>query len=307
MDEHSFIVDKEHDHLRVDVFLTKHLPTKTSRSLIQKLITAGHVKINNVVSKAKQKVATGDTVTAILDLPELEEPAAENIPLDIFYEDEDLIVVNKPSGLTVHPAPGHFTGTLVNALVYHFKNLSNVNHRLRPGIVHRLDMETSGLLVVAKNNETHVELARQFEERLVSKRYAALVEGIIEFDEGMIDAAIARHPRQRDKKYVAFYETNAKEAKTFYRVLKRFKNSTLVALFPRTGRTHQLRVHMAHLGHSILGDDKYGKKTSFPRLALHAQSLGFIHPTTQQYIEFSACVPPSFYKDPAELQFKTKK
>ena len=294
MQTHVLKVDEENRHLRLDVFLTKSLPEIPSRSFIKRLIESDGVTVNGKKGKANQKLFPDDEIC--VSLPPEEEAvderiAAENIPLDILYEDEILLVVNKPSGMLVHPAKGCYCGTLVNALLYHCQHLSDFNAEFRPGIVHRLDQETSGLLVVAKNNTAHMNLSRQFEKRRVKKCYVALVEGLIEFDEGVIDAGLGKHPRYFDKKAVVF-DDSAKSAKTFYRVLKRFTNTTYVALFPKTGRTHQLRVHMAYLGHPILGDEKYGKKNSFSRLALHAKSLGFFHPGTTKYMEFSV-VPPS--------------
>ncbi len=292
MQTHVLKVDEENNQLRLDLFLTKALPEVPSRSFIKRLIESEGVTVNGKKVKAHQKLFVADEVCVFWPEEESidERINPENIPLDILYEDEILLVVNKPSGMLVHPASGYYSGTLVNALLYHCRVLSDFHPTLRPGIVHRLDQETSGLLVVAKNNTAHMNLSRQFEKRRVKKRYVALVDGLIEFDEGLIDAGLGRHPRHFDKKAVAF-DDSAKKAKTFYRVLKRFQNTTYVALFPKTGRTHQLRVHLAYLGHPILGDEKYGKKNSFPRLALHAQSLGFFHPGTTQYMEFSV-VPP---------------
>ncbi|MCK5012659.1 MAG: RluA family pseudouridine synthase [Candidatus Omnitrophica bacterium] len=295
MTTHALKVDEAHDHLRLDVFLTRVLCDVPSRTFVQKLIDFGHVRVNESAVKSHHKVATGDDVH--VDIPEdfltprYIEP--EDIPLDIFYEDDHLIVVNKPRGMVVHPAQGCYTGTLVNALLHHSVKLSRINAETRPGIVHRLDKETSGLLLVAKDNITHTKLAKQFQRHQIKKRYMALVEGEIEFDEGVVDVPIGRHPRHREKKAVQF-DDSAKDSKTFYRVIKRIKGVTLVALFPKTGRTHQLRVHMAYLRHPILGDDKYGKAKSFPRLALHAQSIGFCHPQTKKYLELSSRPPREF-------------
>lgn len=293
--EHSLKVDEEYNRVRLDVYLAKNLPEIPSRSLIKKIIDARGVKVNGAVAKANYKVSTGDEIT----VKSVEMPSGdvlpENIPLDIFYEDGDILVVNKPVGMMVHPATGQYTGTLVNALLYHCRTLSDVNDSLRPGIVHRLDKETSGLMVIAKTNRAHAALAKQFSDREINKQYVALVEGLVEFDEGKIDAPLGRHPRYREKKAVTSLEAlDAKEAMTFYQVLKRFRDKTLIALFPQTGRTHQLRVHMKHLGHPILGDDKYGKKGTFSRLALHARSLGVFHPRTSAYLEFSSRIPPEF-------------
>lgn len=317
----SFKVDSENNQLRLDVFLTLRLSTAlrvspeeidsfktgiaegltknavkiSSRSFIKRLIEENSVQVNGKEVKAHYKVTPGDEITIDIpdEIPADERIKPEHIPLDILYEDQNLLVVNKPSGMLVHPAAGHYSGTLVNALLYHSKHLSDVNVPYRPGIVHRLDQETSGVMVVAKDNTTHMNLSRQFEKHLVKKCYVALVEGRIEFDEGLIDASLGRHPRYFDKKTVSFDES-ARKAKTFYRVLKRFNTATYVACFPKTGRTHQLRVHLAYLGHPILGDSKYGKKNLFPRLALHAQSLGFFHPRTTQFMEFSIAPPKEF-------------
>ena len=320
----SFKVDSENNQLRLDVFLTLRLTalrvnpedaasfkageaegltknsTKiSSRSFIKRLIEDEGVRVNGKNVKVHTKVMEGDEIT--IDIPEEipvdERIHPENIPLDILYEDQNLLVVNKPSGMLVHPASGHYSGTLVNAILYHSKHLSEGGGFLRPGIVHRLDQETSGLLVVAKDNVTHMNLSRQFEKHLVKKRYVALVEGQVEFDEGLIDASLGRHRKYFDKKAVSF-DDSARKAKTFYRVLKRFKTATYVACFPKTGRTHQLRVHLAYLGHPILGDSKYGKKNLFPRLALHAQSLGFFHPRTTKFMEFSIVPPEEFLSFP---------
>jgi len=295
MATHTFKVDAGFDHIRLDVFLAKNLLESPSRTFVQKLIECGHVRVNEVAVKAHHKVITGDDVFVDVQqdflTPKYVSP--ENIPLDIFYEDDFLIVVNKPRGMMVHPAQGCYTGTLVNALLHYSVKLSEVNTDMRPGIVHRLDKETSGLMIVAKDNITHARLAKQFQRRQVKKQYIALVEGEVEFDEGMIDRPIGRDYHHRDKKAVQYHE-KAKDSTTVYRVLRRVKGVTLVALFPKTGRTHQLRVHMAYIHHPILGDDKYGKKCSFSRLALHAQSIGFRHPQYKTYLECSSKPPEEF-------------
>ncbi|OGX08561.1 MAG: hypothetical protein A2Z88_06555 [Omnitrophica WOR_2 bacterium GWA2_47_8] len=292
-------VGEEHHNVRLDVYLTKVLANVPSRTYIKRLIDAGEVRVNSKTAKANHKVQTGDSVDIhVAEDFQLSDLKAENIPLDIFYEDENLVIINKPSGMLVHPINQYQTGgTLVNALLYHCQQLSKVNSDIRPGIVHRLDRETSGLLAAAKDTQTHVRLSRQFEKHKVFKQYAALVEGHIAFEEGLIDASIGTHPRFHDRKRIS-YDEKAKEAVTLYRVRKRFKNSTLVDLFPQTGRTHQLRVHLAHLGHPILGDEKYGKKEAFPRLALHAQSLGFAHPIKGDYLEFVCALPKEFLMPP---------
>ena len=197
--------------------------------------------------------------------------------------------------MTVHPVNNYDTDTMANALAYRFKELSDVGGAIRPGIVHRLDRETSGLIVVAKNNMAHARLARQFEKHRVMKRYVALVQGKVQFDQGVVNAAIERHDKYHDHRQVSNIEGEGKEAVTVYEVIKRFATTTLIALYPQTGRTHQFRIHMKHLGHPMLGDDKYGRRATFPRLALHAQSIGFLHPTTKEYVEFSSMIPKEFH------------
>jgi len=301
MPTYTLKVGEDNKDSRLDVFLTKNLSPCLpagrkipSRSFVQRLIENQEVLVNNQKVKAHYKVSVGDDVSVFFS--ETGDPGhvePEDIPLDIFYEDDDLLIVNKPVGIPVHPGAGHHRGTLANALMHHCQNLSDVNGPSRPGIVHRLDQDTSGLMVVAKNNMVHVKLARQFEHRRVRKCYAALVKGIVEFDEGVIDAPIGRHPRDPQKKAVVFHD-GSRDAETIYSVLHRFKNTSLVALFPQTGRTHQLRVHMNHLGHPIMGDEKYGRNNAFSRLALHAQSLGFTHPATESFIEFTCRIPAEF-------------
>jgi len=297
MSIHALKVKEEDNHQRLDVFLSHALPEAPSRTFVKKLIDFNHVKVNEKQVKPHYKVCCGDDVFVeipqVFLTPQYIEP--EDIPLDIFYEDEYLLVINKPTGMLVHPASKCYTGTLVNALLHYSSNLSNVNTDMRPGIVHRLDQETSGLLLVAKDNITHTKLAKQFQRHTIRKCYMALTEGEIEFDQGMIDAPIGRHSTQREKKAVQ-YDDSAKDSKTFYKVIKRHKNTTLVSLYPRTGRTHQLRVHLKHIGHPILGDSKYGKKTNFPRLALHAQSIGFKHPFKKYYLELSSKPPEVFFE-----------
>ncbi len=294
MIKHNLVVDEESAHLRLDVFLTQQLADLPSRTFIQRLIEAGRVLVNQKQEKTRYKVAVGDKVALECpdDLIPNDELKPENIPLNIFYEDEAIVVINKPSGMTVHPATSNYTGTLANALLYHFKKLSDVNAG-RPGIVHRLDKETSGLIVVAKTNQAHARLGRQFEKHTVIKRYLAIVQGVVPFDQGKVEAPLKRHVKYHDMRQVAA-QGEGKDALTFYEILKRFSKTTLVALYPQTGRTHQLRVHMKHLGHPILGDDKYGHKESFVRLALHAQAIAFEHPVSRQFVEFSSLPPKEF-------------
>lgn len=295
MAEFILKVEQGQGHQRLDVFLAQNLEAISSRSFAKKLIDDGHVRGNEKVLKANHKVVEKEEIHVEIPSDFLTQKyvAPEDIKLDIFYEDNFLIIVNKPIGMVVHPANGCYTGTLVNALLNYSVNLSRVNEEIRPGIVHRLDKETSGLLVVAKDNITHTKLAKQFQRRLIKKQYMALVEGEVEFDEGVIDAPLGKHPRTFGKRGVKF-DDSAKNAVTYYKVVRRHNNVTLMSFFPKTGRTHQLRVHSAYIKHPILGDEKYGDKRSFPRLALHARLLGFIHPSTKKYVEFSTKIPQIF-------------
>jgi 23S rRNA pseudouridine1911/1915/1917 synthase len=291
-------VQEEYKDLRLDVYLANAIPEVPSRMFIKKMIEAGQVKVNGRQEKTKYKVAAGDQIEADIDEGSFapKDIPAEKMELNIFYEDDDLVVINKPEGLTVHPASGSQSGTLVNGLMYRYQELSDINGPVRPGIVHRLDRDTSGLILIAKTNVAHARLGRQFEKHTIIKRYVARVEGKVQFDQGLIDVPLEQHKKYHDQRQVA-QEGRGKTASTLYQVLKRFPRSTLMALYPQTGRTHQLRVHMKHLGHPILGDDKYGRKESFSRLALHAQSIGFIHPITKVFIEFSCPTPKEFLGD----------
>ena len=296
MKEYIFEVESEEGKIRLDVAVLNFLKTQgtaISRTAVQKLIQDAKITVNGAEGlKPHQKVKAQDEIKIILEenKPQVIEP--ENIPLEIVYEDDDLAIINKQSGLVTHPAPGNYNHTLVNAILYHIKQLSDINP-LRPGIVHRLDKETSGLIVIAKNNAAHLNLAAQFAKHSIKRTYVALVRGKVEFDENIIEMPIGRHPFKRKSMAVGFSK-NTKYAKTFYRTLKRFDNFSLLELEPFTGRTHQLRVHLAFLGHPILGDTKYGKNNEFERLALHAKSLGFIHPRTAKFIEFSSELPGVF-------------
>jgi len=294
----SHTVQEEYKDLRLDVYLANAMPEVPSRMFIKKMIEAGQVKVNGHPEKSKYKVAAGDQIEADINEEDFapKDILAEKMELNIFYEDDDLVVINKPEGLTVHPASGSQSGTLVNGLMYRYQELSDVNGPVRPGIVHRLDRDTSGLILIAKTNVAHARLGRQFEKHTIMKRYVARVQGKVQFDQGIIDVPLEQHKKYHDQRQVAS-EGRGKAAITLYQVLKRFPKSTLIALYPQTGRTHQLRVHMKHLGHPILGDEKYGRKESFPRLALHAQSIGFIHPITKAPIEFSCPTPKEFLEN----------
>ena len=292
MDTYTLNINDNQADQRLDIFLASNLEDCPSRNFAKHLIENNLVSVNKRILKPHYKVQIGDVVEVSVDMPRNQTISPENIDLDIFYEDEDIIVVNKPIGMVVHPGAGCRGGTLANALLFYCQQLSDVSDPLRPGIVHRLDKETSGLIIAAKNNKSHVRLSRQFEKRRIKKCYVALVEKLIEFDEGLIDVPLGRDPKHREKRCVL--APGAKSAQTIYKVMRRFNKTTLVSLMLKTGRTHQLRVHMAHLCHSILGDEKYGRKNNFPRLALHARSIGFKHPTNMHWLEFSSPIPKEF-------------
>lgn len=282
---------------RIDKFLSCRLE-EVSRSYIQKLIKEGHVSVNGKPVKANYKLGAGDEIS--VEIPEAKEPdiLPEDIPLDILYEDQDILVVNKPKGMVVHPATGHYSGTLVNALMYHCKDsLSGINGVMRPGIVHRIDMDTTGSLLVCKNDEAHRILAEQLKEHTIRREYHAIVYGNIKEDTGTVDAPIGRHPT--DRKKMSINHKNGKQAVTHYEVLERFGNFTYIRCRLETGRTHQIRVHMASLHHPLLGDEVYGpsSRPPFPGLkgqVLHAKILGIYHPATGEYMEFDAPLPQYF-------------
>lgn len=287
----NYVVDDANSGQRLDVFLAEQ-DCGLTRSRIQKLISDEMVRVNGSVLRPSYKVRPGDNVS--VRVPPLREVKiqAENIPLDVYYEDKDVIVINKPRGLVVHPAEGNWNGTLVNALLYHCGDLSGINGELRPGIVHRLDKDTSGLLIAAKNDTAHLGLAEQLKKHDVVRRYLALVHGQIKADRGKIDAPIGRHPV--DRKKMAVVERNSKEAVTHYLVLERERNYSLVDLKLETGRTHQIRVHMAYIKHPVVGDNRYGPAKPHFGLEgqfLHAYKLGFVHPRTGEYLEFNAPLP----------------
>lgn len=295
MDSFEFKVDENSIDTRLDVFISNKFENK-SRSYIQGIIEGESVVVNGKSKKSNYKLKLNDTV--ILSIPEPTElnVKAEEIPLDILYEDSDVIVINKPQDMVVHPAPGNYSGTLVNALLSHCKDLSGINGILRPGIVHRIDKDTSGALVVAKNDNAHNSLAMQLKEHSMTRSYLALVEGIIKKDEGTIDEPIARHPTDRIKMGIV---KTGKKAVTHYKVLDRFDGYTLVECNLETGRTHQIRVHMAKIGHPLVGDLVYGYKKQRFNLkgqVLHAKKLGFIHPSTNEYMEFVSPLPDYFEK-----------
>ncbi len=295
MNKFFFEITEELEDTRIDKCLSV-LIDALSRSYIQKMIKENAVLVNGMPVKSSYRVAVDDTVE--FELPEATVPDIhpENIPLDILYEDKDVIVVNKPKGMVVHPAAGHFEGTLVNALMYHCgDDLSGINGVMRPGIVHRIDMNTTGSIIVCKNDSAHSGIAEQLKEHSLTRKYHAICHGVLKDDEGTIAAPIGRHPV--DRKKMAINELHGKEAVTHYRVLQRFEKYTYVECVLETGRTHQIRVHMASIGHPLLGDDVYCALKSPYRLqgqTLHAKTLGFIHPSTGEYVETDAPLPEYF-------------
>lgn len=294
----SFEVEAEQEGERLDKFLSIIYP-EFSRAFFQKLIKSKQVSVNETPQKASYCVKIDDIVT--VEIPDAVETTIEpeNIPLDILYEDDDVLIVNKPKGMVVHPSAGHYSGTLVNAIMYHCKDtLSGINGEIRPGIVHRIDMDTTGSLIVCKNDEAHVNIAQQIKEHSVNRIYVGIVCGNVKEDSGTVEGAIGRHPIERKK--MAINEKNGKPAITHYKVLKRFKNYTYMQFKLETGRTHQIRVHMASIGHPLLGDTLYSSgRLPFKHLqgqCLHAKTIGFIHPKTGEYMEYSAPLPEYFEK-----------
>ncbi len=294
----------ERDGERLDVFLAR-LDETLSRSYIQKLIADGCVTVGNGKAKASYRLTAGEAVTVDVPEPEATDVAPEDIPLDILYEDEDVIVVNKVRGMVVHPAAGVYHGTLVNALLAHCKDLSGVNGALRPGIVHRLDKDTSGVMIAAKNDTAHHSLAEQIQTKTASRVYWAIVTGNITEAEGVIHGAIGRSPKDRQK--MAVVRENGKDATTKFRVLERFGAYTLVECRLLTGRTHQIRVHMAYIGHPVAGDPKYGAKKcpfAIDGQALHSKTLTFTHPRTGEQMTFEAPLPEDMQAILHELRGK---
>lgn len=283
------------DGLRIDVFVAEKVE-ELSRSGAQKLIDRGLVTRNGVPLKKNHRVSTGERIEVLLPLPSLTDTVAQDIPLDIVYEDSDVIVINKPRGMVVHPAPGHKDGTLVNALLAHCgQSLSGIGGQIRPGIVHRIDKDTSGLIIAAKNDTAHLGLSAQLKNHSLSRIYEAIVIGNIKTDSGTVDAPIGRHPTDRKRQTVT--DKNSRNAVTHYEVLGRYNGYTHLRCRLETGRTHQIRVHMAHIGHPILGDLIYGRKKPEKGLdgqCLHAVELKFIHPRTDERIELKTQLPPYF-------------
>ena len=293
-----FTAAPEEDEIgkRIDVYIAEY-KEELSRSRVQKLIENGLVTVNGKAVKSNYKLRKGDILEVEIPDPEPLEIEAENIPLDIIYEDKDVVIVNKPQGMVVHPAPGHYSGTLVNALMYHCGNeLSGINGCMRPGIVHRIDMDTTGSLVICKNDKAHQSLSEQLKVHSIRRIYVAIVHGNIKEDSGTVNAPVGRHPT--DRKKMSTHCKNGREAITHYKVLERFGDYTYIQCELETGRTHQIRVHMASIGHPLVGDEVYGpKKCPFKGLqgqTLHARTLGIIHPSTGEYLEVNAPLPEYF-------------
>lgn len=296
--EQSFEVEECQSGERLDKYLSS-IYKEQSRTFFQKLIKSGNVSVNGKqVIKAGFSVDYGDLVSILIPQAQSVEIQAENIPLDILYEDQDVLIVNKPKGMVVHPSAGHYSGTLVNAIMYHCADsLSGINGEIRPGIVHRIDMDTTGALIVCKNDIAHMDIAEQIKEHSVTRKYRGIVCGVLKDDSGTVRGAIGRHPTQRKK--MAVNEKNGKPAVTHYKVLERFDQYTYMEFQLETGRTHQIRVHMASIGHPLLGDEVYGNPKNLvvkglTGQTLHAMVIGFIHPTTKEYMEFSAPLPEYF-------------
>lgn len=293
----EYIVTEEYQGLRIDKFLSE-VVAEFSREKLKQVFDEGLILINGKVVKPSEKAVKGDIVQ--ITLPETSELAieAQNIPLQIIYEDDDIAVIDKPQGLVVHPAPGNYTDTMVNGLLYHVKNLSAINGVIRPGIVHRIDKDTSGLLVVAKNDVAHNRLAQQFSDHTITRAYTAVVHGLISNEKGIIDAPLGRDPLNR--KAMAVTQRNNKRAVTRYEVVKRYDGCTHINVRLETGRTHQIRVHMRYIHHPVVGDRQYGYDTpldkQFKGQLLHAYLLGFIHPKTNEYMEFFSEIPDYFYE-----------
>ncbi|WP_294236778.1 RluA family pseudouridine synthase [Pseudobutyrivibrio sp.] len=293
MDESLIVIEEPSDAgIRIDKFLASAIPDK-SRSHYQKAIDNGLVLVNGKTVKSKYQTRLGDEIVISIEPVKEIDILPEDIPIDILYEDNDVIVVNKPKGMVVHPAPGHYSGTLVNALMFHCKDsLSGINGEIRPGIVHRIDMNTTGSLLVCKNDKAHNDIAAQIKVHSVNRIYKGIVIGNFKEEEGTVDAPIGRNPKDRKKMAVV---PNGREAVTHFTVLEQFKGYSYVQFKLETGRTHQIRVHMAHIGHPLLGDDVYGKPVkNLEGQTLHAQTLGFKQPTTGEYVEVNAPLPSYF-------------
>ncbi len=303
MDSYLFVI-QENQKMRLDKYLAEQFPEQT-RSYLQKLIKDENVLVNDKSVKNGYQLSVGDEVSINLPEPKELDVEPQKMDLDIVYEDEDVILINKPKGMVVHPAAGHTTDTLVNGLLYHCKgHLSGINGVARPGIVHRIDRDTTGILIVCKNDLSHNSIAAQLKEHSITRRYRALVHGNLKDDRGTVEGPIGRHPV--DRKKMAINERNGKPAVTHYEVLERFGNYTYIECVLETGRTHQIRVHMASIGHPLVGDEVYGPAKCPFKLqgqCLHAMVLGFVHPRTGEYMEFSAELPEYFQELLKKLRY----
>ncbi|EOC2141215.1 RluA family pseudouridine synthase [Listeria monocytogenes] len=293
MQNETLIIEESHARERVDKVIAEMMGK--SRSAIQLMLKNGDITVNGELAKPNYKVQVGDEIHYEVREPEELEVLAEDIPLDIYFEDKDMLVVNKPEGMVVHPSAGHASGTLVNALLFHCDDLSGINGKIRPGIVHRIDKDTSGLLMVAKNDHAHESLAKQLKDKTSDREYSALVHGDIVHQKGTIEAPIGRAKEDRQKMAVV---RDGKEARTHFEVLERLPGYTLINCKLDTGRTHQIRVHLKYIGHPLAGDPKYGPKNTIKGNGqfLHAAKLGFDHPTTNERMTFEAPLPSSFEK-----------
>lgn len=295
-EQYTLVTETEINGIRLDKYLSDRLPDAITRSFLQKLIKEEQVTVDGRLQKANYKLKPEQTIQ--ITIPPAEETAIlpEDIPLDILYEDNDLLIVNKPKDMVVHPSAGHYTGTLVNAIMFHCKgSLSGINGEIRPGIVHRIDKDTTGSLIICKNDESHLKIAEQIKEHSVKRIYRGIVSGTLKESEGTVEGNIGRHPI--DRKKMALVTKGGKPAITHYRVLEQFKNAAYMEFRLETGRTHQIRVHMASIGHPLLGDTVYGNAKNPYKLngqTLHAMTIGFIHPTTGEYLEVSAPIPEYF-------------
>lgn len=295
--EITLIVEKECSGIRIDKYISEHTDD-ISRTSIQELLKKESISVNSKYCKANYKVCEGDKIIVNIPKPVELDILPADIPLDIIYEDYDLIIVNKPKGMVVHPGAGHYSDTLVNALLYYYNDqLSSINGLLRPGIVHRIDMDTTGALIVCKNNNAHEHIANQLKEHSITRKYYAIVQGTFSVEQGVIDEPIGRHSVNRKK--MAINYKNGKDAITYYKVLKTFSKYSYVECQLETGRTHQIRVHMASINHPVLGDSVYNTNPSPYKLqgqTLHAGVIGFMHPTTNEYMEFTVDLPEYFQK-----------
>lgn len=300
----EFTVQADEAGNRIDKVIVESMEESVSRSRLQDWIRAGRVRVNGRTVKPNYKVSEGDEIVVEPPEPEVTELIPEPILLDIAYEDQDVIVVNKPRGMVVHPAAGHARGTLVNALMHHCQDLSGINGEIRPGIVHRIDKDTSGLIMAAKNDQAHVSLSAQLKEHSVTRRYFAVVHGVLEHDQGTVEAPIGRDPKNR--KLFTVTDRGGKHAVTHFAVAERFQDYTLLELMLETGRTHQIRVHMKFIGHPLVGDPLYGRAKGrtmrLPGQALHAAVLGFTHPRTGKRLTFEAPIPDEMQELIQELR-----